>query len=74
MRKRGRIDPSLPLDDIKADIVSAYKLGDPEAYEIAITPGTAGVRLAGYQPKDGDTIVLIPREASRRAAFEPIDE
>jgi hypothetical protein len=70
-REEGRIDPSSPLEDIKADIAAAYDLGDPDSYDIAIQPRHSGVRLDGYKPQQGDTLLLIERGTTRKSAFQP---
>jgi len=59
IRKRGRIDPSAPLDRIKADMVKALELGAPDDYDISFKPKSGKVSPQTYRPSPGDLYTLI---------------
>lgn len=61
-RRRARIDPSVPLEKIRADIVRALGIGEPDEYEISISPKLARQPYQNLRPSPGDLIILIRKE------------
>lgn len=75
--KRGRISSSsASLEKVKADICSAFTLGDPNDYDMAIRPSNWQIPLANYRLSDGDTIVITKRGGFDGTVFEevPVDQ
>ncbi len=68
---KGRLDPTVSIDDALADIVDAYSLGDPDKYEIAVVPKSRNQSLSGYRLMPGDTIWVQPRGKIRGKSFIP---
>lgn len=69
---RGRIDPTIPLSSIKADIVEAYQLGDPTVWTLAIVPDEDKQRLSPerYRVSEGDTLLMMPSPSASGRGFE----
>lgn len=61
-RRRARVDPSAPLAKIKVDLVRALGIGEPEEYEIAISPRATRQSYQNLRPSPGDTILLVRKE------------
>ncbi|HEU4426264.1 MAG TPA: hypothetical protein VFR67_27310 [Pilimelia sp.] len=66
INRTAQVDPSRPLDQIKADFIRAYartkngrNLGDPDDWEIAVGPRGRRTSAAAYQLADGDRIFLV---------------
>jgi len=61
-RRRARIDPSAPFEKIKADMVKAIGLGDPDEYEMSISPKLTRLSYQSLRPSPGDLLILIRKE------------
>ncbi len=70
---RGKIDPTIPLGSIKADIAEAYKLGDPDSWTLAIVPDDRQQRLSPetYTVSEGDTLLMLPNQNAIGRGFVP---
>lgn len=74
IRKRGRIDPSASFDRIKADIVKAFGLGDPDDYSILFRPKSGKLSPQDYRLTPGDLLVLTKLDELGGPAFEPLED
>jgi hypothetical protein len=61
-RRRARIDPAVPLEKIKIDMVKALGIGEPEEYEIAVSPKSTRQPYQNLRPSPGDTVILVKKE------------
>lgn len=71
-RKRARVDPSVLLEKIKVDLVRALGIGEPEEYEIAVSPRSTRQPYQNLRPSPGDTIILVRKEDLAGSSVELI--
>ncbi|RLC08067.1 MAG: hypothetical protein DRH43_10680 [Deltaproteobacteria bacterium] len=71
-RRRARVDPSVPLEKIKIDMVKALGIGEPEEYEIAVSPRSTRQTYQNLRPTPGDTIILVRKEDLAGSSVELI--
>lgn len=71
-KETGTVDPSASFDEIKADMVAAFDLGDdPSDFEILMVPNPRAKRqsLQNFKPSTGDVFVIQRSKALRGKAF-----
>ena len=61
-RRKARIDSSVSFEKLKADMVNALELGDPNEYEMSIAPRLTRQPLQNLKPSQGDLIILFRKE------------
>jgi len=66
----GVVRTDVPIDQIRADVVDALKLGDPGDWDVAVLPSNPKATLSQYTPSDGDTLLLIRKSVSRGKSFK----
>lgn len=62
IRRKARVDPTVPLEKIKADIVRALGIGEPDEYTISVSPKLATQPYQSLRPSAGDLIILFKKE------------
>jgi len=67
---KGQVDPSATIDEIKADIVKAFGLGDPGDFEIGFSPTSKKQALQNYTVLSGDIIRIYKSSDLRGPAFK----
>lgn len=71
-RKRARVDPTFHLEKIKADLVKAIGLGEPDEYEISVSPKSKKQPYQNLKPSPGDLLILIRKEDLASSSIELI--
>ncbi len=60
--KKADIDPAASFDRIKRSIINGLTLGEPNDYEIFISPKSQKDPIQNYIPADGDKIAIIKKD------------
>ena len=69
-RKRARIDTNVSLEKTKSDLVKALGLGEPEEFDIAISPRSTKIPWLSQRISQDDVILLIRKDSHSGSSVE----